>query len=175
MCEASNDLRRLLGQMQQQASSERFFIIFESLQHTVSEGLVSGILKEFKHPMHYHSTIVSTILNQGLKTFCILAWIHQEDRILHFIKHNELDDRSPLEDRDVRRVDKTVSDRFWKEVQWEYLPYKFCKADFHRVLRDPVILPIVLEHQLAEGVSGELFTSIIHASQQNFFSQKVSF
>jgi hypothetical protein len=169
----SDDLRQLLGSLRQQASSKRFFIVFDDLRRNLSKDLVSGVLAELEHPKHQHSNLVSTILDYGLKVFSILAWINQEEHILSFVKHDELDARLPMDENQVCQIDSQVQDRFWKEVQWEYLPYHFRRDDFHHVIRDLVIMPFITEDQHDEGAAGEIFKSTIHASQQSFFRQKV--
>ena len=50
----------------------------------------------------------------------------------------------------------------------------FLKDDFHRVLRDEMILPFITEDQHAEGASGELSKSTIQISQQSFLPKMVS-
>ena len=117
----TDELRRLVGSLRHKASSERFFIVFDDLQQTVSELLISGVLHEVQHPKHQHSNLVSTIVEHGLKVFSVLAWIHQEEKIVSFIEHGELDTRLPMDEHQVRSIDKTVQDRFWNEVQWEHL------------------------------------------------------
>lgn len=173
MTSKSDHLRHLLHSLRQQASSERFFIVFDHLLKTLSKDLVSGVLDEFEHPKHQHSHLVSTIFDRGLKVFSILTWINQEERILSFVKHDELDARLPMDGHQVSQIDSKVQDRFWKEVQWEYLPYHFTKDDFHHVIRDQVIMPFITEFPHDEGAAGEIFKSTIHVSQQSFFPQKV--
>ena len=169
----SDEVRRLIGSLRHKASSERFFIVFEDLQQSVSETLISEALQGIQYPEHRHTNLISTIFGKGLKVFSILTWIHQEEKILSFIEHNELDARLPMSKDRVRSVDNTVQDQFWNEVQWEYLPYHFLKNDFHRILPDEMILPFITDEQHAEGASGEIFKSTMHISQQSFFPKMV--
>ncbi len=170
----SDELRRLIGSLRHEAISERFFIVFEDLQQSISEALISEALQDVQHRRYQHTNLVSTIAKQGLKVFSALVWIHQEDKIISFIEHGELDSRLHMDKQCVRSIDNTVQDRFWNEVQWEYLPYHFLRDDFHRTLRSEILLPYMTDERRAEGASGELFKSTIHISQQSFFPKMVS-
>ena len=169
----SDDLRHLLDSLRRQASSERFFIVFEDLRREISESVVSGVIHEFDHPRHLHSKLVSTIVERGLRVFSILAWMHQEVKILSFIKHDCLDARLPMDEQQVSLIDGEVHHRFWKEIQWEYIPYRFVSGDFHRIVRDQVIIPFLSEQQWEEGSGGDLFKCTIPVPQQSFFPETV--
>lgn len=69
----SNDFRRLLQSCRQQSSSERFFVILNDLQRNLSTDIISGMLDEFEHSKHQHSSFVFTIFNRKLKVFAILT------------------------------------------------------------------------------------------------------
>ena len=78
-----------------------------------------------------------------------------------------------MEASQVRRISNEVNERFWTEVQWEYLPYDFTVTSDHRIIHDKVILPFLEEIRLAEGASGEIFKSVIAENQQSLFLEKV--
>jgi hypothetical protein len=166
-------LRQLLSSFRQRSAGGGFFVSYHDLTQGVTKSLVSDVVDQFYFPEHRRSAAVTTILKRGLIVFSILVWIYQEDQISHFIENDELDSRLPMEEGQVIRIAAGVSDRFWKEVQWEFLPYKFKKNDYHRLIDGRVILPFLEEFLQEEGVSGEIFKSTIPAAQQTLLPCKV--
>jgi len=173
MAQASAKLFHLLSSLRQESSSGACFIVYEDLKQAVDRNLVSDVLEGFFQPEHRRATATLTIIEKGLKTFSILAWMRQENLITHFMENNELDARLPMEESQVRRVSNEVAERFWTEVQWEFLPHEFRKADYHRVIRNKVILPFTGETKMAEGASGEIYKSALAGPLQFFLPGKV--
>ena len=134
---------------------------------------MSGIVDGFDYPEHRRFVVVARILEEGLRVFAILTWMRKEEQICHFLEHNELDSRLPMEEGQVHRIAPQVRDQFWKEVQWEFLPHKFGRNDGHRVIQDRVILPFLKDVKQAEGASGEISKCTIAFSQQALLSEDV--
>lgn len=173
MASASTKLFRRLSSLRRPSSSSQHFVVVEDLRQAVNDELVADVLDEFYLPQHRRAAAVQTIISRGLIVFSILIWIRQEHLISCFVEHDELDARLPMEASQVSRVSDEVAERFWTEVQWEFLPYTFRAASDHRIIHDKVILPFLEETRLAEGASGEIFKSVIAKGQQSLFSEKV--
>ena len=135
--------------------------------------LVSDIVNGFDYPEHRRLTVVAKILEEGLRVFAILTWMHQEEQICHFLEHNELDSRLPMEEGQVHRIAPQVRDQFWKEIQWEFLPHEFSRNDGHRIIQERVILPFVEDVKQAEGASGEISKCTIAFGQQTLLCENV--
>ena len=165
---------RLIATIRQESASGRFFITYKDLKRTVTKEVIVAVVSTFNHPVHRRSMVVERILEKGLIVFSILASMREEHQIFAFIEHDELDSRLPMEKEQVLRITSTVGDRFWREVQWEFLPYEFQKNDHHRCIRDQVILPFLKETTKAEGAFGEIYETVIASAQQTLLPEQVS-
>ena len=173
MTEASTRLFQRISSLRQESSSGHHFVGHEDLCQAISKELVSDVLHGFYEPKHRCQIAVTRILEKGLRVFSILAWIRQEKLISRFIEHNELDARLPMEKSQVLRVSDKIDQRFWTEAQWEFLPHKFSKTDYHNVLHDKIILPFTTEIKVTEGASGEIYKSTIATRQQSLLPPNV--
>lgn len=173
MASPSKKISAVLASVRQESASGHYFINYHDLQNVVSQELVEDSLESFYQPEHQRATAVREVLEKGLRVFSILIWIQQEDLLAHFFEHDELDDRLPMEESQVRRVNEHISERFWNEVQWEHLPHTFKRTEHHTFLYDRRILPFIKEVKLSEGGFGEIYKSTIASSQQSLLSSKV--
>ncbi|KAL9118496.1 MAG: hypothetical protein Q9187_004957 [Circinaria calcarea] len=167
----STRLYQILSSLRQESASGHHFVSYVDLKRSVTQTLVSDVIDGFDYPEHRRFMVVARILEEGLRVFAILIWMHDEEQICHFLEHNELDSRLPMEEGQVHRIAPQVRDQFWKEVQWEFLPHEFRMNDGHRIIQDRVILPFLEDVKQAEGASGEISKCTIAFGQQTLLSE----
>ena len=173
MATPSKKISAVLTSIRQESASGHYYINYNDLQKVVSQELVENSIESFYQPEHRRTTAVREVLEKGLRVFSILIWIQQEHLLAYFFEYDELDARLPMEESQVRRVNEHISERFWNEVQWEYLPHTFKRSKHHIFLHDRMILPFIKEIKLSEGAFGEIYKSTIASSQQSLLSSEV--
>jgi hypothetical protein len=171
---AVGKLRETLRSIRQRSVSGRFFTSYSHLKSKLTKSLISDVITDIYISELHRSRVVANILGEGLVVLSILSWLHEEEEISHFIDHNELDRKLPMEQIQINRIAPNVSDRFCTEVQWEFLPHVFEKNAYHRKIRPEMILPFVAEQRLGEGAGGEIFKCDIEATQQDFLPREVA-
>ena len=164
-------LRRLLSSLRQESTGGRHFISPYDLRECVKRSHIAAIVNNFYHPEFRRDGVVTRIVKDALKLFCILVWLGSEDQVVHFLDHDELDARLPMEEEQVLRISSVIDSRFWKEIQWEFLPHEF--SNFHRRIRDRVILPFIKDDKRSEGASGEVYQTTIAGSHHEFHPDQV--
>ena len=175
MEDALSKLRHVLSSLRQESVSGYHFVPYQRLKAEVTEDLVADAIAQFYHPKHHGSRVVHTVLQDGLRVFCILVWLHSEQMLVDFIERNILDSRLPMvaDPVSVGFDIRWPLKRFSNEVQWEYLPHIFGKDDYHRKIHDREILPFINETVLAEGASGVIYKTTIALSHQTLLPEKV--
>jgi len=170
---STDRFRKTLASIRHESSGGRYFISPYDLKEQVTKDLIFDTVSECPFAVQHYHLITQRILERGLKLFSILVWMGQEDHMVPFVEHDELDSRLPMGEEQVLRIAPRLEKRFWEEVQWEFLPHMFVKGDYHRRIHDKSVLPFLEELSRAEGSYGEILESRITLSQQTFFPDKV--
>jgi hypothetical protein len=159
------------------STSGQYFVPRSSLSTIFTPSAIEKAVAELKCEPEEHIGLAKAVQDEGIVTFAILVWIHQEDAIIMFRAHGALDDRLPLSEEPARLISPDFGATFAREAQWQFLPYIFRRnmANQHLEIEAERILPFVreLEPQVVGGF-GTVFKEEIYPSLQEFYPEKVS-
>lgn len=170
---ASAKIRCLLSSLRNTSSTGQHFFIYDDLKTNITKELVLDTLSG-SIPLHRCAETVELLMKKGLRLFCSLVWIHQQDHITQFLEHNVLDERLPIiSQTEVNRTAPDLSSQFYTETQWEFFPWHFDKGLPHMALSDDIVLPFIDETDLTEGAGGEISIVSLPRTLQNFMDSEV--
>ncbi|KAJ4424693.1 hypothetical protein N0V82_000621 [Gnomoniopsis sp. IMI 355080] len=178
--EASSDqatsqaLRQQLEDNMIRSTSGRSFLPDSSLPKIFTRSVVTKVVQELKCLPEEHIRLIDTIMEEGLKTFAILVWMHRANGIVLFRTHEALDNRLPLSEDLAKNIAPDFGAWFAREEQWRFLPYRFPPKghERHVEIGEERILPFIGKSvDLDEGSFGRVFTMNIWPSQQAFFPE----
>lgn len=170
---SSAKIRCLLSSLRNTTPTGQHFFIYDDLKTNVTKELVFDALSS-SIPLHRRAETVEVVIKKGLRLFCSLVWIHQQDHITQFLEHNTLDERMPvITETEVNRTAPNLTSQFYTETQWEFFPWHFDKGLPHMSFSDNLVLPFTEETDLTEGAGGEISIVSLPATLQSFVDSKV--
>lgn len=166
------NLRDLLSSLRKTSASGDHFFIYNDLKERITRELVFDALVN-SVPLYRRPQAVDIVLERGLRLFCILVWIQQEDHIVQFLEHNTLDQRLPIVlELELKGISPNINPRFHID-QWKFCPWYFDKFSTHMILQNNAILPFLDERKLAEGAGGDVSEVTVPEALQNLIDPEV--
>jgi hypothetical protein len=150
------------------------FVPKDALDQVMTLEAIQGVLNESKIERHQHQDIVKYIQRGNSRIFGILIRIGCVDLVVEFIKLDQYQGQSSLDQRLPFREEylstflpKNVARKFYDE-QWEYAAPILQKSILPRHLDKQTILPICTEEKIAVGGFGTVHEITIHHAHNGF-------
>jgi hypothetical protein len=166
-----------LAQIKSQIEEAKIHNTDQLCQSFMPEGCLSEILNienvtealskpEFRIPSHKRDSTARIILEEAKKVFAILLELNCEKYLTSFIENDYLDSSLPL--RQSTLVDVIPqSAAIFERLQYDYLVYFFRKSQYHRKIRDCLILPYVSQERIGGGGFSSVYGVLVHSSHQD--------
>lgn len=150
------------------------FVPKDALDQVMTLEAIQSVLRESKIERHRHQDIANYIRRGNSRIFGILIRIGYVDLVVEFIKLDQYQSQSSLDQRLPFSAEylstllpENVAKKFYKE-QWEYAAPIFLKSILPRDLDDQTILPICDEEEIAQGGFGTVHEITIHHAHNGF-------
>lgn len=131
--------------------------------HDVTQALWDS---NFDIPPHKRNDTAETVIREGWKVFAILLELNCEKDLVAFIENDSLDSSLPLDQTILIHIAPDSATKF-ERLQWEYLPHSFRRSQYHRRLRDAVILPYIRQDEIARGGFSSVYRVLVHSEHQD--------
>lgn len=165
------DLTVLLGTLELENFDHNPFVPFNKVEALFTRDKIHEILQQ--HDVEYYliDEIVKRIINGGIRTFAILAAVHEIRSITRFIKADQfaevsLDAKLPLKETDISRYfSNPDKGRLFLRRQWTFLAPVFSeRTRSRRELDDRIILPFLHKKFIAKGGFAKVYQVTVDAS-----------
>jgi hypothetical protein len=153
--------------------SGRYFVPRSSLTAIFTPLAISKAVAELECELEDRIGLSKDIHQDGIITFAILVWMHQEEAIVKFRRHRCLDSHGPLDASTAISIAPDFGNTFSREVQLEFRPHFFHRGE--DVEFDQLdILPFTgVGKEQKGGGYGEITELAVHSSLQDFYPDKV--
>jgi hypothetical protein len=176
-------LRDKIDDLRSKNHNNNNFVPKDALNQVMTLEAIQRVLSEGKIERHKHQDIAKHIQRGNSRIFGILVRIGYVDFVVEFIKldqyqiQSSLDQKLPFREEYLSKIlSANVAKKFYRE-QWEYAAPIFQKSILPRDLDEQTILPICTEEQIAVGGFGTVYEIKIHRAHNGFegASDRVSF
>ncbi len=146
------------------------FVPEGALDSIITTASIRAALRDSISQLHRENEAIELIKKGGKKTFAILVTIYKADRIISFIKSDQLqranlDSRLPFNTKaDLERILLRTDAADFFDKQWEFTAPVFRRHAGHRCLHERTIFPFMKSWVHGEGGFGNIFKIELHHS-----------
>jgi len=170
-------LRDKIDDLRQDNHYNNSFVPKDELDKAITLEAVWRVLRESKIEEHKHQDIAQSIIGGTLRIFAVLVRIGYVESISDFIRSDQfqsgssLDQRLPFNKEYLSSIlPEKIATKFYKE-QWEYAAPVLSRSILPRDLDDKAILPILHEKHITDGGFGAVFEITLHSAHHCFASK----